>query len=99
MAQEGFDELLALTDSRYRLSMIVARRAAQLKGGIPPLLSAEEMPSSGRQNTVTLAMKELQLDKELRWGNDLPSLEELRRTHEHSRRGQESEFTPSGGPS
>jgi DNA-directed RNA polymerase subunit omega len=98
MAQEGFDALLALTDSRYRLSMIVARRAAQLKGGIPNLLEPEEMPNSGRQNTVTLAMKELQLDKELHWGDDLPSLEELRRVHELERRSREVEFVAAGGP-
>jgi DNA-directed RNA polymerase subunit K/omega len=42
---------MALTDSRSRLSMIVARRAAQLKGGIPTTLDAEEMPEAG-QNTV-----------------------------------------------
>ena len=99
MAQDGFDTLLALTDSRYRLSIIVARRAAQLKGGIPTLLEPEEMPSTGRQNTVTLAMRELQLDKELRWGDDLPSLEELRRVNEQSRRAQDTEYPLPGGPS
>jgi hypothetical protein len=46
MAQEGYDRLMALTDSRYRLSMIVARRAAQLKGGIPTTLDVDEMPAA-----------------------------------------------------
>ena len=78
MAQEGYDALMGLTDSRYRLSMIVARRAAQLKLGVPSLLEEDELAPT--QNTVTVAMKELELGKPLRWGNDLPSGEELRRT-------------------
>jgi DNA-directed RNA polymerase subunit omega len=77
MAQEGYDELMALTDSRYRLTMITARRAAQLKAGIPPLLGPEELPKTA--NTVTVAMKELELGKPIRWGDDLPSHEELSR--------------------
>lgn len=78
VAQEGYDELMALTDSRYRLSIIVARRAAQLKLGVPTLL--EEGEFAPTQNSVTIAMKELELGKPLRWGRDLPSVEELRRT-------------------
>ncbi len=78
VAQEGYDELMKLTDSRYRLSMIVARRAAQLKLGVPSLLEEGELEPT--QNTVTIAMKELELGKPIRWGNDLPSVEELRRT-------------------
>lgn len=78
MAQEGYDVLMELTDSRYRLSMIVARRAAQLKLGVPSLL--EEGDTSVTHNTVTVAMKELELGKGIRWGSELPSVEELRRT-------------------
>lgn len=78
MSQEGYDRLMALTDSRYRLSMIVARRAAQLKLGVPPLLEEDELP--GTVNTVTLAMKEFELGKPIRWGTDLPDIEALRRT-------------------
>jgi len=74
MAQEGFDKLLSLTDSRYRLSMIVARRAAQLKAGIPPLLDDEEKPRT--TNTVTIAMKELELGKPIQWGDHLPLVAE-----------------------
>jgi DNA-directed RNA polymerase subunit omega len=77
MAQEGYDDLMALTDSRYRLTMITARRAAQLKAGIPSLLTSEELPRTS--NTVTVAMKELELGKPIRWGDDLPSAEELSR--------------------
>ncbi len=88
MAQEGYDTLMALTDSRYRLSMIVARRAAQLKAGIPTTLAAEE--AAHTSNTVTLAMKELEGDREIVWGDDLPSTEDLRRLVE--RRSEEPSF-------
>jgi len=88
VAQEGYDTLMALTDSRYRLSMIVARRAAQLKAGIPTTLAAEE--AAHTSNTVTLAMKELEGDREIVWGDDLPSTEDLRRLVE--RRSEEPSF-------
>lgn len=77
MAQEGYDTLMTLTESRYGLSIIVARRAAQLKLGVPSLLEEEELPAT--QNTVTIAMKELELGKPIRWGSDLPPIEDLRR--------------------
>lgn len=94
MAQEGYDELMALTDSRYRLTMITARRAAQLKTGIPNLLSEEEEPDT--TNTVTIAMKELELGKAIRWGDDLPSLEELNRVVESERRPERQDFALGG---
>lgn len=84
MAQEGFDKLMARTDSRYRLSVVVARRAAQLKNGIPTLLEPAEQPKT--RNTVTIALKELANDKPIRWGKELPSNEELRQTVERERR-------------
>lgn len=94
MAQEGYDRLMALTDSRYRLSMIVARRAAQLKGGIPTTLDADEMPEAG-QNTVSVAMREFELGREVRWGDELPSFDELKRTVVEERRREEPSFTVS----
>jgi DNA-directed RNA polymerase subunit omega len=75
MAQEGIDRLLSLTDSRYRLSMIAARRAAQLKVGIPTVLEPEDRPKT--RNTVTLALKEL-LTGRVSWGRDLPSIDDVR---------------------
>lgn len=78
MAQEGYDTLMQLTDSRYRLSMIVARRAAQLKSGIQHLLEPGELPPT--ENTVTVAMKELELGKPVFWGTELPPTEALMRT-------------------
>jgi len=83
VAQEGFDTLMALTESRYRLSMIVARRAAQLKAGIPPVLPKDEVPKT--RNTVTIAMKELEKGSGVRWGDDLPSMDELLRLVERER--------------
>ncbi len=80
MAQEGYDTLIALTDSRYRLSMIVARRAAQLKSGIPSVLDLDDLPRT--ENSVTIAMKELELTDDVKWGDDLPSMDELRRVAE-----------------
>lgn len=88
MAQHGYDTLFALTDSRYRLTMIVARRAAQLKSGFPSLLTPEEMPPAP-SNTVTVAMTELILGKPLRFGSDLPSEATLQEARGRSRRDRE----------
>ncbi len=83
MAQEGYDKLLALTDSRYRLSIIVAKRAAQLKFGVPTVLDVDDVPKN--ENTVSLAMKEFtHATDEVLWGDDdtLPTLDDVRRTVE-----------------
>jgi DNA-directed RNA polymerase subunit omega len=87
MAQEGYDKLMSLVDSRYRLSMLVSKRAAQIKNGIPPLLQPEETPKT--RNTVSLALKELVLEKPLIWGDDLPSVEELKKTVEREKQKTE----------
>ena len=96
MAQEGFDDLMALTDSRYKLSMITARRAAQLKAGIPSTLDAEEYPQT--RNTVTVAMKELETHAGILWGDDLPSTDELRQVVERERREEPSGYSVSSAP-
>jgi DNA-directed RNA polymerase subunit omega len=80
MAQDGFDKLISKTDSRYRLSMIVALRAAQIKAGLPPLLEGDEYPPT--RNTVSLAMAELIHDKPIRCGKDLPTTDELKKVFE-----------------
>ncbi len=87
MAQEGYDTLMNLTESRYRLSMVVARRAAQLKTGIPSLLSPDQLTEDG--NMVTVAMKELELGLGVVWGDDLPAASQLRRMHEPTRRADQ----------
>ena len=98
MAQTGYDRLLALTDSRYRLSIIVARRAAQLKGGIPTTLGVDEMPEA-RLNSVTISMKEFELGRDLRFGDDLPTSDDLRRVVLEERRREEPSFTVTRAPS
>lgn len=75
MAQANYDKLLTAADSRYRVAMIAARRAAQLKAGVPPLLTNEELPKT--RNLVSVAMRELELGKGLHWGMDLPDTKEL----------------------
>lgn len=92
MAQEGFDTLMSLTDSRYRLSMIVARRAAQLKLGIPPVLPPEDYPKT--RNTVTIAMRELE-EGDIVWGDKLPSVEELQKELEREKREEQISYTVS----
>ncbi|MBW7916595.1 MAG: DNA-directed RNA polymerase subunit omega [Trueperaceae bacterium] len=77
MAQEGYDKLINLTDSRYRLSMVVALRAAQLKMGVPTVLEPGTL--SSMENSVTVAMKELETGAGVVWGDDLPPLDEVRR--------------------
>lgn len=94
MAQQGYDRLTTLTDSRYRLSMIIARRAAQLKSGIPTTLEEHELPLA-RHNTVSVAMREFELGRGVRWGDDLPSFEELKRAVAEERRREEPSFTVS----
>ena len=91
MAQEGFDTLMDLTESRYRLSMVTARRAAQLKLGVPSVLPKDETPKT--RNTVTIAMKELEAGAGVRWGDDLPSAEELRNLVERERREEPSSYS------
>lgn len=85
MAQDGYDALLALTDSRYRLSMIVGRRAAQLKGGIAPTLDEEDLPEA-KANTVSVAMAELIHGDDLTWGDDVPEITVVRESKPRERR-------------
>lgn len=71
MAQRGFDVLREATDSRYRLSLVVGRRAAQLKLGVPSTVTNKVVPSN--ENAVSAAMRELELGTGVVWGDDLPS--------------------------
>lgn len=75
MSQKGFDVLREATDSRYRLSIVVGRRAAQLKKGVPSTLTGKVIPDS--ENAVTAAMAELEHGSGVRWDNDLPSAEAI----------------------
>lgn len=61
MAEKNIDKLLTLTDSKYRLSVAVAKRAIQLKAGVNSVLPPEQRV--GTRNLVTLAMRELATDQ------------------------------------
>ena len=89
MAQKGFDILREATDSRYRLSMVVGRRAAQLKKGVPSTLTGKPVP--GTHNAVTEAMRELELGSGVVWGPDLPSFRDINGVVEHDQREQQRE--------
>ena len=80
----GYDKLLNVTDSRYRLSVIVAKRAVQLRKGFPSTLSPDEYPKNHKvatKDVISIAMREVLLDKEITWGKDLPSDAELMRAN------------------
>jgi DNA-directed RNA polymerase subunit K/omega len=75
VAQKGFDILRNVTDSRYRLSMVAGRRAAQLKKGVPSTVTGKAIANN--ENAVSAAMEELELGTGVLWGKDLPSLAEI----------------------
>lgn len=75
MAQEGYDILMNLIDSRYRLSMVTGRRAAQLKQGTPSTLTHKAIGQG--DNAVSVAMKEIEQSSGVRWDDALPSAEEI----------------------
>lgn len=49
----SFKEIKEVTDSRYKLAVMISKRARQLKNGYEPLIE-EESP-----NEVTIAFKEI----------------------------------------
>jgi hypothetical protein len=51
--------------------MIVSRRAAQLKQGVPSTLTHKSI--TRHENAVTVAMNELTRDSGVRWNGTLPS--------------------------
>lgn len=93
MAQEQIDNLLDRVDSRYRLAMVVSRRAAQIKKGFPDLLEPDELPQA--RNSVSVALKELVLHRDVRWGNDLPSLQELNKVVQKERSDTNADYSVS----
>lgn len=61
MAEKDIDKLLSLTDSKYRLSVVTAKRAIQLKFGAPSVLAPDVKAKT--HNLVTQAMRELATGK------------------------------------
>lgn len=57
MAEKDIDKLLSLTDSKYRLSVVTAKRALQLKSSASSVLPPEQRVRT--RNLVTHAMREL----------------------------------------
>jgi DNA-directed RNA polymerase subunit omega len=87
----GYDTLLNLTNSRYRLSVIAAKRSVQLKKGFPTTLTREEYPQNRdgvSHNVVAVALQELLLDKNIVWGERLPSDVELLKAFELTKRAE-----------
>ncbi len=87
MAEPGIDQLLTLTDSKYRLTVVVARRAQQLLryNFSNTVLEPRERPKMRTidgeypdPNPVTWAMRELRTGR-LRIGEDLVPEDRLAR--------------------
>lgn len=98
----GYDTLLELTDSRYRLSAIVAKRAAQLKRGFPTTLTRAEYPKNRdgvSKSVVAVALQELLLAKDIVWGETLPSDAEQLKAFEHTKREEALHYSVSLKPS
>jgi len=85
MAEKNIDVLLSRTDSKYRLSVVIAKRALQLKAGVTPVIPAEAR--AGTRNLVTIAMREMATGK-LEWGENLVDEGRLQATLERSRAAQ-----------
>ena len=70
MPQKAYDELMKLTPSRYALTMVVSRRAAQLKYGVVSTVTKKPLPRE--KNAVSAAMEELVAGSGVKWGDNLP---------------------------
>jgi DNA-directed RNA polymerase subunit omega len=87
MAEPGVDKLLALTDSKYRLTVVVAKRAQQLlryqfKNSVLEAVYTPKMRTiegeKSDPNPVTWAMQELKTDR-LQVGENLMPEDRLNR--------------------
>lgn len=85
MAEKDIDKLLSLTDSKYRLSVVIAKRAIQLKLGAPSVLSPETRAKT--HNLVTQAMRELATGK-LVLGEDLIDEQSFQQDYHRQRQAQ-----------
>jgi DNA-directed RNA polymerase subunit omega len=61
MSEKNIDKLLSQTDSKYKLSVAIAKRALQLKSGINPVIPPDQR--SGTRNLITVAMREMATGK------------------------------------
>ncbi|GHF92292.1 DNA-directed RNA polymerase subunit omega [Deinococcus piscis] len=83
MAEKNIDRMLGMTDSKYRLSVITAKRALQLSAGAPSVLPTEQRAKI--HNVVTLSMRELATGQ-LTIGTDL--IDEQRFFQDYQRQRQ-----------
>lgn len=85
MAEKDIDKLLSLTDSKYRLSVVIAKRAIQLKSGAPSVLSTETRAKT--RNLVTQSMRELATGK-LTLGEHLIDEQRFQQDYQRQRQAQ-----------
>ena len=85
MAEKDIDKLLSLTDSKYRLSVVIAKRALQLRGGAPSVLPVEQRVKT--RNLVTQSMRELASGK-LNVGEQLIDEDRMSQDHQRARQAQ-----------
>ena len=85
MAEKDIDKLLAITDSKYRLSVITAKRALQLRAGAQSVLPPEQRART--HNLVTQAMRELAGGK-LLVGEGLIDEDRLQQDYQRQRQAQ-----------
>lgn len=57
MAEKNIDRMLDIAENKYRLSVVVAKRALQLSAGAPSVMDEEERQRT--RNVVTQAMREI----------------------------------------
>lgn len=85
MAEKDIDKLLSLTDSKYRLSVVTAKRAIQLRAGAPSVLPPEVRVKT--RNLVTQAMRELAGGK-LQVGEGLIDEDRMQQDYQRQRQAQ-----------
>ncbi|WP_291425357.1 DNA-directed RNA polymerase subunit omega [Deinococcus sp.] len=85
MAEKDIDKLLSMTDSKYRLSVVTAKRALQLKSGAPSVLPSDQRAKT--HNLVTQAMRELSTGK-LTLGTNLIDEQRFHQDYQRQRQAQ-----------
>ncbi len=89
MSQKYFDKLVDKTESRYLLSLVIGKRASQLKRGVPSSLTHKTILAT--DNAVSVAMAEVAEDSGIVWGAQLPSEQVIAQAVEQDRLGAQRE--------
>ncbi len=85
MAEKDIDKLLSMTDSKYRLSVVVAKRAVQLRSGAPSVLPTDVKAKT--RNLVTQSMRELATGK-LKIGQNMMDEDRFLQDYQRQRQAQ-----------